>query len=79
MLHLIAAEQLGMLTERPPLAISSCGNAALAAATVASWQEWPLRVLFRRGWMTRSVVVLMPLALRSTVVNELPVLQAIPP
>ena len=53
MLHLIAAEQLGMLTERPPLAISSCGNAALAAATVASSQEWPLRV-FVPTWMDDS-------------------------
>ena len=33
LLHLRAAERLGHLTERPPLAIASCGNAALAAAT----------------------------------------------
>ena len=36
MLHLIAAEQLGLLTDRPPLAISSCGNAALAPRAPAT-------------------------------------------
>ena len=37
LLHLLAAEQLGVapVAERPPLAIASCGNAALAAATLA--------------------------------------------
>ena len=35
LLHLRAAEQLGLLTSRAPLAIASCGNAAIAAATLA--------------------------------------------
>jgi threonine synthase len=50
MLHLRVAETLGLLTERPALAISSCGNAALAAATIASSQGWPIRV-FVPTWM----------------------------
>ena len=44
LLHLRAAEELGVLTERPPLAIASCGNAALAAATLAKAVEWPIDV-----------------------------------
>lgn len=44
LLHLLAAESLGMLTERPPLAIASCGNAALAAATLAARADWPIDV-----------------------------------
>lgn len=50
LLHLRAAEELGLLTARPPLAISSCGNAALAAATLATRADWPLRV-FVPTWM----------------------------
>jgi threonine synthase len=44
MLHLRAAEVLGILDERPALAIASCGNAALAAATIAQSMEWPIEV-----------------------------------
>lgn len=44
LLHLRAAETLGLLAERPPLAIASCGNAALAAATLAAEAEWPIDV-----------------------------------
>lgn len=46
MLHLRLAERLGMLDQnrRRPLAIASCGNAALAAAVVAKAAAWPLRV-----------------------------------
>ncbi len=49
LLHLRAAEQLGLApwasqVERPPLAIASCGNAALAAATLAAAVDWPIRV-----------------------------------
>ena len=33
-----------MLAGRPPLAIASCGNAALAAAVIARAVSWPLRV-----------------------------------
>ena len=50
MLHLIVAETLGLLPRRAPLAISSCGNAALAAAEVAASQSWPLEV-FVPTWM----------------------------
>ncbi|MFM2072398.1 MAG: hypothetical protein RLZZ623_2661 [Actinomycetota bacterium] len=49
LLHLVAAEAAGRTTwarpdERPPLAIASCGNAALAAATLAAAVDWPLQV-----------------------------------
>jgi threonine dehydratase len=44
LLHLLAAEQLGFLPQRPPLAIASCGNAALAAATLAAAADWPVDV-----------------------------------
>ena len=50
LLHLLVAEQLGLVDERPPLAISSCGNAALAAATLAARVEWPIQV-FVPTWM----------------------------
>jgi threonine dehydratase len=50
LLHLRAAETMGLLLERPPLAIASCGNAALAAATLASQAEWPLDV-YVPTWM----------------------------
>ena len=41
LLHLRAAESLGLVPwrERPPLAIASCGNAAIAAATLAQSQR----------------------------------------
>ncbi|HEX2704498.1 MAG TPA: PLP-dependent lyase/thiolase [Candidatus Lustribacter sp.] len=45
LLHLRAAEELGLVTgERRPLAIASCGNAAIAAATLAHRVGWPLQV-----------------------------------
>jgi threonine synthase len=50
LLHLRAAEELGMLTERPRLAIASCGNAALAAATLTSRTAWPIDV-YVPTWM----------------------------
>jgi len=50
LLHLRAAERLRMLTSRPPLAIASCGNAALAAATLAAKADWPLDV-YVPTWM----------------------------
>jgi threonine synthase len=50
MLHLLAAEKVGLLTERAPLAIASCGNAALAAATLAERVRWPIQV-FVPEWM----------------------------
>ena len=50
LLHLRAAEVAGVLTERRSLAIASCGNAAMAAATLAARVEWPLDV-FVPTWM----------------------------
>jgi threonine synthase len=46
LLHLRVAETLGIapVRGRPDLAIASCGNAAIAAATLASAVVWPLRV-----------------------------------
>ena len=46
LLHLRAAESLGLVPwrERPALAIASCGNAAIAAATLAQSQDWPIEV-----------------------------------
>lgn len=50
LLHLQAAERLGQLAERSPLAIASCGNAALAAATLAAAARWPIDV-YVPTWM----------------------------
>ncbi len=52
MLHLLAAEAAGLRrsTEREPLAIASCGNAAVAAATLAAAVAWPIEV-FVPTWM----------------------------
>lgn len=50
LLHLRVAEETGLLPERPPLAIASCGNAALAAATLARRVAWPLDV-YVPTWM----------------------------
>ncbi len=56
LLHLLAAEESGLATwaERPPLAVASCGNAAIAAATLAAAVSWPLRV-FVPPWASTSV------------------------
>jgi threonine dehydratase len=51
LLHLLAAEWLRHLAERPPLAIASCGNAALAAAMLARAADWPIDV-YVPTWMT---------------------------
>jgi threonine synthase len=51
LLHLRAAEIVGRLTERPRLAIASCGNAALAAATLARAADWPVDV-YVPTWMS---------------------------
>ena len=53
LLHLLAAEQLGLLDGRPPLAIASCGNAALAAATLARATRWPIDV-YVPTWMSEA-------------------------
>jgi threonine dehydratase len=54
LLHLRAAEELGLLPVRPPLAIASCGNAAIAAAMLAQRVEWPIDV-FVPTWMSSAV------------------------
>lgn len=54
LLHLRAAELVGHLRDRPPLAIASCGNAALAAATLARAARWPLEV-YVPTWMSEQL------------------------
>jgi threonine dehydratase len=50
LLHLLAAERLGLgPSARAPLAIASCGNAAVAAATLAAAVGWPLEVFVPPG------------------------------
>jgi len=46
LLHLRAAEELGLTSrdERRPLAIASCGNAAIAASTLTHTAGWPIQV-----------------------------------
>lgn len=53
LLHLRAAESLGHLAARPQLAIASCGNAALAASTLAARVDWPIDV-FVPTWMSQE-------------------------
>ena len=58
LLHLRAAETLGLLDGRAPLAISSCGNAAIAAATLAAAADWPLDV-FVPTWASAPVLAVL--------------------
>jgi threonine synthase len=59
LLHLRAAEALGLAgRSRRPLAIASCGNAAIAAATLARRSEWPLDV-FVPDWADEHVIGLL--------------------
>jgi threonine dehydratase len=56
LLQLRAAEAVGLADRpRPPLAIASCGNAAIAAATLAQRADWPLRV-FVPDWAPPAVL-----------------------
>jgi len=60
MLHLRAAELLDLApwheaADRPPLAIASCGNAAIAASTLAAATSWPITV-FVPPWASPAVV-----------------------
>jgi threonine dehydratase len=60
LLHLRAAETLALTpwstaAARPPLAIASCGNAAIAAATLAAATDWPITV-FVPPWAAPAVV-----------------------
>jgi threonine synthase len=54
LLHLRAAEELALLPVRAPLAIASCGNAAIAAASLAQRVEWPIDV-YVPTWMSPQV------------------------
>ena len=59
LLHLRAAEALGLGgASRRPLAIASCGNAAIAAATLTQRVEWPLMV-FVPDWADENVIGLL--------------------
>lgn len=49
LIHLVMAERAGVapwkrIEDRPMLAISSCGNAAIAASTLAASMKWPIAV-----------------------------------
>ena len=49
LVHLVMAERAGVVpwtnaASRPPLAIASCGNAAIAASTLAAAVDWPIAV-----------------------------------
>jgi threonine synthase len=56
LLHLRAVEMLGLGNGgRPALAIASCGNAAIAAATLARRVDWPLRV-FVPEWASAGLL-----------------------
>lgn len=60
LLHLRIAEHLGVtpwkfVDDRPALAISSCGNAAIAASTLAASADWPIDV-FIPEWAGGTVV-----------------------
>ena len=60
LLHLLVAEELGIApwansVSRPTLAISSCGNAAIAASTLAAAAKWPIDV-FIPEWAGGVVV-----------------------
>jgi threonine synthase len=59
LLHLRAAEALGLADRsRRPLAIASCGNAAIAAAVLAKRSDWPLEV-FVPDWADEGVLPLL--------------------
>jgi threonine dehydratase len=67
LLHLRAAEALGLGgSSRSPLAIASCGNAAIAAATLAHGSEWPLEVLVPDWADERVLEILASLGARVT-------------
>lgn len=69
LLHLVVAERLGLAptTTRPRLAIASCGNAAIAASTLARSAEWPIDV-FVPPWANEAVIAQLQ-ALGATIVS----------
>ena len=81
LLHLVAVERSGRApwgstAERPPLAIASCGNAALAASTLAAAVRWPISVFVPVGANPRVVARLHEL---DATVVECPRLATDPP
>lgn len=80
LLHLVTAERTGLApwtaANRPPLAIASCGNAAIAASTLAAAVQWPIRVFVPADANPRVSARLQEL--RATVV-ECPRLPSDPP
>lgn len=72
LLHLLTAERCGVApwsgaADRPSLAIASCGNAALAASTLAASVGWPIRVFVPEA--ANPVVVARLNELGATVVH----------
>jgi len=72
LLHLLYIEHAGRapwssINDRPPLAIASCGNAAIAASTLAASAGWPITV-FVPVSASESVVNLLH-SLNATVVT----------
>jgi threonine synthase len=67
--HLVAAERLGVspVRTRPRLAIASCGNAAIAASTLARAVDWPIDV-FVPPWAKPAVTAQLQ-ALGATIVT----------
>jgi len=81
LLHLLTAERLGLAPwaasgQRPALAIASCGNAALAAATLAASVAWPIRVFVP---VAANAVVVAELHRLGATVVECPRLSTDPP
>ncbi len=64
-LHLLVAERLGSATKDTPLAIASCGNAALAAAVVAKAIHRTLRVFIPPNASTADVAKLESLGVEN--------------
>ena len=63
LLHLIAVEQVGRApwkssSQRPALAIASCGNAAIAASTLAQAVGWPITVFVPENADTATLKIL---------------------
>jgi len=63
MIHLLMTEEAGLAPwssprERPALAIASCGNAAIAASTIAAAVDWPISVHVPEAASSEVVAVL---------------------
>lgn len=70
LLHLRACEELGLVQgPRTPLAIASCGNAAIAASTLAKAASWPIQVYVPE---TASPVVMRTLSELGAMVHPCP-------